>query len=139
MHYVCVVAIIVVIPFLIVDICLAVYNDWIFLLFSPCFILFIALAYFTKPKGALRENIMTTYISIDNDIVIRESKVDHSEYKTDDIKKIIDYGDFYRLVFKFPKISYVFICQKNLMTKGTIADFEKRFDGIIEKKVLKLR
>ena len=51
------------------------------------------------------------------------------------IKQIEDYGDFYRI--KLYVVSYIgydfdiFICQKNLLTKGTLEEFEKMFDNKI--------
>ncbi len=51
------------------------------------------------------------------------------------IKQIEDHGEFYRIKLHF--FSYVgndfniFICQKNLLTKGTIDKFEERFDNKI--------
>lgn len=51
------------------------------------------------------------------------------------IKQIEDYGEFYRI--KLYVVSYVgsdfniFICQKDLLTKGTLEEFEKMFDNKI--------
>jgi len=50
------------------------------------------------------------------------------------VKKVYDYGEFYFISFYFGKISCYFICQKSLLTQGTIEDFEKLFDGKIVKK-----
>ncbi len=50
------------------------------------------------------------------------------------VKKIYDYGEFYFISFYFGKISCYFICQKSLLTQGTIEDFEKLFDGKIVRK-----
>ena len=37
-----------------------------------------------------------------------------------DVKCVVDHGDFYELTFPFGKISEKFVCQKNLLTKGSI-------------------
>ena len=50
-----------------------------------------------------------------------------------DVKQVIDHGEFYELVFPFGKISTNFICQKNLLTKGTLEEFEALFEGKITK------
>lgn len=50
------------------------------------------------------------------------------------VKKVYDYGEFYFISFYFGKISCYFICQKSLLTQGTIEDFEKLFDGKIVRK-----
>ena len=36
-----------------------------------------------------------------------------------------DHGAFYEFVVPFGKVSDKFICQKSLLTKGTLGDFEK--------------
>lgn len=51
----------------------------------------------------------------------------------EDVKTVIDHGEFYELVFPFGKISTNFICQKNLLTKGTLEEFEALFEGKITK------
>lgn len=51
----------------------------------------------------------------------------------DDIKKIIDSNGCYYIIFYIPKESDV-ICQKNLMTKGNIEQFESFFKNKIVKK-----
>ena len=54
-----------------------------------------------------------------------------------DIKKIVDYGDWYKIYFYFPHKSNAFICQKDLIMQGTIEEFEEMFAGYIVKKQLK--
>ena len=51
----------------------------------------------------------------------------------DDVYKVIDYGEFYKLCFPYGKISYKFICQKDLLTKGSLEEFEELFAGKIVK------
>ena len=59
----------------------------------------------------------------------------HSESRLiSDVKKVIDHGEYYELYFAFGKGSNHFICQKNLLTKGSLAEFESLFDGKIIKK-----
>lgn len=51
--------------------------------------------------------------------------------KLENVKKVVDEGDWYLIVFYFPyKISDC-ICQKDLITQGSIEEFEKMFDGLI--------
>ena len=51
-----------------------------------------------------------------------------------DVKKVIDHGEYYELIFPFGKVSEKFICQKSLLAKGTIWGFEALFDGKITKR-----
>lgn len=65
-----------------------------------------------------------------------ESIISQTGYRTktisiNDIKKIYDYGDYYYIVAVFLKHSPVFICQKDLLSKGTIDEFKKLFSGKI--------
>lgn len=48
------------------------------------------------------------------------------------VAKVIDMGGWYHIIFHYGQ-SY-FICQKNLIVKGTIKEFEKLFEGKIEVK-----
>ena len=60
------------------------------------------------------------------------------EYKCiADAKKAYDFGEFYAIKFYFGNKNNKFICQKDLLTKGTLEEFEALFEGKIEKKSLK--
>ena len=60
------------------------------------------------------------------------------ERKPEDVKKVLDYGEFYEFRFYFPWCFGV-ICQKDLLVEGTIEEFEQFFDGKIVRKKLKLK
>ena len=51
-----------------------------------------------------------------------------------DASKVIDYGEFYFIVFPIGKKSDKFICQKSLLTKGTLQEFETLFQEKIERR-----
>lgn|GEM_PF-2504130 len=59
-----------------------------------------------------------------------------------DVRKVIDYGEWYEIVFYGRKNGYYAdeknllycICQKDLIVTGTIEDFEKLFEGKIIRK-----
>lgn len=51
-----------------------------------------------------------------------------------DVKEVRDYGEFYEIVFPFGKMSTQFICQKSLISSGSLEKFEKMFkDKIVRK------
>lgn len=50
-----------------------------------------------------------------------------------DVSVVRDHGNFYELVFPFGNVSNRFICQKDLLTQGTLAEFEALFEGKIER------
>jgi len=49
-----------------------------------------------------------------------------------DVKTVYDCKTYYELTFKFGKFSSQFICQKDLLTQGTIEEFEALFEGKID-------
>lgn len=51
-----------------------------------------------------------------------------------DVKLVIDFGEFYEVVFPFGKMSEKFICQKDLLTKGSLGEFERLFKDKLVKK-----
>ena len=53
-----------------------------------------------------------------------------------DASALVDYGEFYFIKFPFGKYSDKFICQKSLLTQGTLEEFEALFEGKIERKSL---
>ena len=51
------------------------------------------------------------------------------------VKKVIDAGDWYYVVFsRLGDLSNAFVCQKDLLTQGTLEDFEKLFEGKLVRK-----
>jgi len=47
------------------------------------------------------------------------------------VEKVVDAGDYWYFVFEGGKMPVGYICQKNLLTEGTLEDFEKIFEGKI--------
>lgn len=72
-------------------------------------------------------------IIIEEEIIISVNKVKPQTRMLKDVRKVQDYGDFYYFVFPLTQYSTSFICQKSLLSKSTLEDFEKIFDGKIER------
>ena len=51
-----------------------------------------------------------------------------------DVSKVIDCGSYYDIRFPFGKLSDKFICQKDLLTKGSLEKFEELFEGKIRRR-----
>ena len=51
------------------------------------------------------------------------------------VKKVIDYGEWYYFIFEFADRDPYFVCQKDLLTKGTLDDFEALFGEKLERYV----
>lgn len=62
----------------------------------------------------------------------------HKVKRLSKVRKVIDRGDFYCICFTFTGavgIRNDWVCQKNLITKGTIEEFEKLFEGKFIRKI----
>ena len=51
-----------------------------------------------------------------------------------DAKLVRAFDEFYEVVFPFGNYSEKFICQKNLLVRGTLEEFEALFEGKVERK-----
>ncbi len=88
--------------------------------FAPCVIKFV--------KGAMPEKIC-----IDGETISCDIGGQLESIFLEDIKEIHDYGDFYSFMFTNGQYTPHFVCQKDLLAKGTIEDFETLFEGKIIK------
>ena len=55
----------------------------------------------------------------------------------EDAKVVYDNGEFYDIVFPIGNYSEKFVCQKNLLVKGSLEEFEALFEGKIERRFKK--
>lgn len=53
------------------------------------------------------------------------------------VSKVVDYGSFYQIIFPHKMHSDKFVCQKDLLTRGSLKEFEALFDGKLERQVSK--
>ena len=82
------------------------------------------------PKSKKQVKKMTPYrIFVEGDIITSVTEMNVETKFIEDVKTVRDYGEFYELIFPFGKISHNFICQKSLLSKGSLEDFEKLFEG----------
>ncbi len=87
------------------------------------------------PKSKKEKRAITPkriYTDEDSIVCVADKYVEYRLLR--DVKQVRDFGEFYELTFPFGKISDKFICQKNLLTIGTIQEFESLFDGKIIRK-----
>lgn len=73
-------------------------------------------------------------------VIIAEGVVTSISSKTtisknvEEIKEVHDYDQFYYLVLPKRYVDSVFVCQKDLLVKGSLEEFEKLFEGRIIRK-----
>lgn len=86
-------------------------------------------AFYVPKKKLLNLNIPTRVI-ISGDTISTLALGGKSPIKTvslSKIKKIIDAGDWYEIIFKHGNICNSWVCQKDLIVEGTIDEFEQLF------------
>ena len=72
------------------------------------------------------------YVDIEDETIGAEGKRFHYERGFENIKEIVDYGLWYDISFLFGYKSISFVIQKDLITQGTIEEFEKIFHDKIK-------
>lgn len=71
-----------------------------------------------------KEEFTPRRIYTEDDAIIAMTQNGIERKYIEDAKCVYDHGEFYEFVFPFGKVSDKFICQKSLLTKGTLEDFE---------------
>ena len=79
-------------------------------------------------------DIRPTRIAIDPKEILGEYRKGVAIRSINDVKKVIDMGEFYDIVFYSPNQWTNCICQKDLIIEGTIEEFEEMFKDKIERK-----
>lgn len=85
----------------------------------------------------------TLALNIPIRVTIRDGKIEkegksenhYAVRELQDVKKVIDEGDWYQIIFYFPYKLAECICQKDLITEGTIEEFEELFQDRIERRI----
>jgi len=70
-------------------------------------------------------------ITVDNEYIEYISEQATICRNVSDVKVVRDYDDFYDVISYFGKGSDFFVCQKDLLSCGTLEDFERLFEGKI--------
>lgn len=116
---------------------LCIYVDWIsVIMFIPFVFAVLSGVFYRVIPTDLKKIRMPTKVSIMSDIMISSGKdFEYGRYY-DDVKKVVDYGEWYHMVFYFPHKIVYYVCQKDLITEGTIEEFEELFkDKLVRKKL----
>lgn len=115
---------------LIPTILLSIFWEWIVIVFIIPLLLvpFLAKISATKTDDGW---LYPTKIEIDMQenppLLLAESDKFYVLRNITQIKHIIDMGDWYIFVFRFPYKSKQFICEKTLLCQGTVQEFEEIF------------
>lgn len=131
-------SIIVCLPLSIVDILLATSEDLFYLIALPVLFIIVWLAGI-KPKEQSYGLIMTKQVIITENNIKCVGECFTETRLVSQVKLVIDYAEWYKIIFYFPYKSQRFICQKNLITQGSIEEFENLFEGLIVKRKFKYK
>lgn len=129
-----IVAVCVIVPFIIANILIAILLDWIYIIFLPALIIGIIIFWQAKVPAKAYGSLFPTAIILEDDNLYCELEGFTFVRNISNIKKVIDYGTFYHIVFHFPKKYINFICEKKLIINGTIEEFERMFESRVIKK-----
>ena len=103
-----------------------------------CGILFVLTPLLVRlPKDPKEKKKLTpNMIYVEDDCIICVSNGYLERKYIDDATCVFDHGEFYEFVFPFGKVSDKFICQKSLITTGTLEEFESIIGNKLHRKNL---
>ena len=74
------------------------------------------------------------YVNIDEQTIVHKCEKTERFHMLSSVKAVVDYGEWYYFVFEFEDRDPYFVCQKSLLTEGTLEEFEALFEGKIERR-----
>lgn len=79
-------------------------------------------------------------VVVEDDKLITDGKGEdaYNSRRIDEVKVVIDGGDFYYIKYYYPFYDYT-LCQKDLIVKGTIEEFEELFADRLVRKIRKTK
>ena len=107
---------------------------WALLIFYGAILLITPLICFIPPGKKYLKSMTPKRIFTEDEYIVCQGDKFEEYNLIEDSTKVIDYGSFYHILFRFGKASDAFICQKELLTKGTLEEFEALFEGKIERR-----
>lgn len=94
-------------------------------------IVFLMLSFFPVIFKKRYESDLPEAVRIEKDTIVFEFSKTAQILPLEKIKKVYDHGDFYEMITFSPFMFNVLICQKELLSNGSLEDFETLFDGKI--------
>jgi hypothetical protein len=106
-------------------------HSWLLLCLYCAFIAIMPLLTHIPKSKKEKLSITPKRIFIEGDYIVCVADKYEESRLISDVKQVLEYDEFYELVFPFGNISHKFICQKSLIKNGTLEEFEFMFDGKI--------
>ena len=82
-----------------------------------------------------RLRLLPNRIFTEDEYIVNIGNCVEEQRLIEEASKLIDYGDFYFVLFQFGNYSERFVCQKDLLAQGTLEEFEALFEGKIERRI----
>ena len=118
--------------FLIPLILVAYYWNVIALIFLIPLALLLVFSLMPPGKNAQKLFIpKRVYIDTTEETIVNECEKMERFRMLNSVKEILDYGEWYYFIFNYEDRDPYFICQKDLLTQGTLEEFEALFEGKI--------
>ena len=109
----------------------AVLYNWMFYLCIPILWIFPFLCA-VPPDKKTYGGILPTKVTIDKEEGLTCEGDDFELYDDfKNVRKVIDYGEGYHILVSNNKVN--FVCQKSLITQGTLEEFEELFKDVLVK------
>ena len=126
------VALLLVMPIIMI---LAIMTRMWLILPGYAFIMVMGIVVIQLPKGKTEDKKVTTKrVYVKDGYITYETDITEQTKNINLVSRVYDYGEFYELKFPFGNMSTQYICQKDLLTRGTLEEFEALFEGKLEKK-----
>ena len=97
-------------------------------------ILAISLLLFIPPTKSIVKKIEPIKIYTEDEYIICVTEVGTETVRNmNEATKLVDAGSYYYLVFPYGQVSVDFVLQKDLLVEGSLEEFEKIFEGRLER------
>ena len=118
----------------VVIIVFAVIFDTVYFIALAFPIVFVVISFFAKPSKSTYNAILPQKVFIEGESIVSENEKISVSRTLEQVEKVVDFGEGYDIQFYSGYKCNISICQKSLLTKGTIEKFEKLFEGKIIRK-----
>ena len=88
------------------------------------------------PAKSSQKNFMPkrVYIDLEEESIVHECEKMERFHMLHSVEKVLDYCEWYYFVFNYENRDPYFVCQKSLLSSGSIEEFEALFEGKIERR-----
>jgi hypothetical protein len=114
----------------------AIYWDitMLFMLIPLAF--FVVVSFLPADKKAQKEFVpKRVFVDLKDEVIVSQCENTERFHMIDTVKRLEDYGEWYYVVFQYSDRDMCFVCQKSLLTQGSLEEFEGLFEGKIERRV----